>query len=191
MNHPIFPALPIVEAIFILLPILGAWVNWQHSRQEVHGDLFDYMARFARLDPRRIPYFVRDGFVAGIAVLLPAFLTVAAFKAWWDPSWLCWIPGTIGVWVAIRLGCLIGDCVFSHWLPHWLQAGNPLWPDLLPNPGIRSTPLMLLEALLLSVTFLDRPEHWRFVIGGALPFAGLFLLLLFGRMLARRRRHAI
>jgi len=130
----------------------------------------------------------------------PLWRVFGAVVGLWLPNWLGFILFTLGLtlllWsaglVAITgwypfvgdvslstavgalgfiIGARISDTLVSHWA---LYAGG-----YRPNPGLRSTPLYVLEAVLLLITFRQglslskSSAFWGFVCGG-----GFFILVL-------------
>ena len=80
-------------------------------------------------------------------------------------------------WLGALIGALVSDCIFSHWIPY--RAGYR------PTPGVRSTPLYVIEAALLLMLFWKGLSAYppQAIVGGLLG-ALFFLAVGFSRRAA-------
>jgi hypothetical protein len=160
---------PSVVALFLILGL--DWVfTGLHTYQEWRGEAAPLWRVFGAVVGLRLPNWL--GFLlftvtltlalwgvglAGIAGWLPLAGHLAPYKA----------VGALGVLIGAR----IADTLISHWGLYALGYR--------PNPGLKSTPLYVLEAVFILLTFWKGLSHdphaalCGFVIG-----AGFFILVL-------------
>jgi hypothetical protein len=169
--------------------ILGAdlVLSLLHSLQEWKGSKAPLWRVFGAIVGVWVPHPLGFAvFTVGLTVLLwTAGLTgIAGWLPGLGPVPLCWTIVGLG----FLIGARVADSVVSHWLPYGVGYR--------PNPGLSSTPLYVVEAIFLGVTFwkgLSRESGaaWAGFVGGWLFFCVVLPLLAGLRALApswRRER---
>jgi len=160
---------PSAMALFLILGL--DWVfTGIHTYQEWRGEAAPLWRVFGAVVGLRLPN--RVGFLLFTVTLTLALWIVGLAGI---AGWLPWIgelsePAPVRA-LGILIGARIGDTLISHWGLYGLGYR--------PNPGLKSTPLYVLEAVFILLTFwrgLSHDPHAAlcgFVIG-----AGFFVLVL-------------
>ena len=160
---------PSVVALFLILGL--DWVfTGLHTYQEWRGEAAPLWRVFGAVVGLRLPNWL--GFLLFTVTLTLALWGVGlAGIAGWVP-----LAGHLAPYKAVgALGVLIGARIADTLISHWgLYAVG-----YRPNPGLKSTPLYVLEAVFILLTFWKGLSHdphaalCGFVIG-----AGFFILVL-------------
>jgi hypothetical protein len=136
-------------ALFLILGL--DWVfTGIHTYQEWRGEAAPLWRVFGAVVGLRLPNWL--GFLLFTVTLTLALWIVGLAGI---AGWLPWIghlspSASIGA-LGILIGARIADTLISHWGLYVL--------DYRPNPGIKSTPLYVLEAVFILLTFWPGLAH--------------------------------
>jgi hypothetical protein len=165
------------SAIAALLLLVMSWAfSAIHILEEWKGSQFPLWRAFGAIDGVYLPNWL--GFLF-FTVLLWLILWVIAAGAIIGRSLGGPLTAEQGMFLlGALIGALVSDCVFSHWIPY--VAGYR------PNPGVRSTTLYVLEAVVLVWLFRKglSAHPPQTVVGGLLGV--LFFLAVWGVLVALR-----
>jgi hypothetical protein len=172
-------------ALFVILGLDWAF-SAVHIHEEWRGEKVPLWRVFGAVVGVRIPNWI--GFLSFTLVLTLVLWGVGlAGIAGWLP-----IKGPLDPAVAVgALGCIIGarisDTLISHWVLYSLGYR--------PNPGLKSTPLYVIEAAFILATFWMGLSHapiaaWIGFAVGALAFVLVLPLLRVVRAIAPSWRRA-
>jgi len=155
---------------FLLILGLDWTFSALHSYQEWKGEKVPLWRVFGAIVGAWLPNWLGFGSFTLLLTLLLWGIGLAGIAAWLP------IVGHVSSTVAVSaLGALIGarisDTLVSHWGVYALGYR--------PNPGLKSTPLYVIEAIFILATFWKGLAH--FPVAAWLGFAcgaGLFVLVL-------------
>lgn len=173
------------ESVFSLgrstaTPLLLLALSWAfsaiHVLEEWKGSDFPLWRAFGAIEGVYVPNWLGFPFFTVALLLLLWITSVGAIigLGLWGPL----TPQQGVFWLGALIGALVSDCLFSHWVPY--LAGYR------PNPGLRSTALYALEAVLLLLLFWKGLSQYppQALIGGLL--GALFFLAVWGFIVALR-----
>ena len=160
---------PSAVALFLILSF--DWVfTGVHTYQEWRGEAAPLWRVFGAVVGLRLPNWV--GFLLFTVTLTLALWIVGLAGI---AGWLPWIgelsePAPVRA-LGILIGARIADTLISHWGLYALGYR--------PNPGLKSTPLYVLEAVFILLTFWKGLSHDpRAALCGFVIGAGFFVLVL-------------
>jgi hypothetical protein len=149
--------------VLILLQLADAALTLAHSIEELKGRLADY---FGAIVGVRIPAWI--GVVFFFAVLTAMLWLVAAIGIAGSSIW----PNCFTIaMLALLVGCRVSDGLFSHLLLHAKGFRQ--------NPGLKTTPLYFIEAVLLCLIFRNRLFNYPVsaIVGFLFGAAAFYLIL--------------
>ena len=162
------------------LPLLLLALSWAfsavHVFEEWKGSAFPLWRAFGAIEGVFVPNWLGFLFFTLGLLLILWIVGVGAIVGLsvWGP-----LTAQQGVfWLGALVGGLVSDCLFSHWIPY--LAGYR------PNPGLRSTALYAIEAVLLFVLFRKGLSAYpsQGIVGALL--GALFFLAVWGFLVALR-----
>jgi hypothetical protein len=164
------------EAMPVLILVLSWAFSAVHVFEEWKGSSFPLWRAFGAIEGVYVPNWLGFLFFT-IGLLLILFIVgVGGIVGFGIRGPLTAQQGVF--WLGALIGGIVSDCIFSHWTPY--LAGYR------PNPGIRSTALYALEAVLLLLLFWKGLSEYppQAILGGLL--GTLFFLAVWGFLVALR-----
>ena len=165
-------------------------VNWiftaVHIYEEWKGESVPLWRAFGAIVGVRLPDWLGFAFFTVLLTLVLWTIGLAGIAGWWllffstaSTWWGVWALGAV-------IGARVTDTVVSHWIP--FAVGYR------PNPGIRSTPLYVVEALFLLYAFwpglVSEPlAAWLGLLAGAIVFVLVLPAIWVAGLVVRDWRH--
>ena len=162
------------------LPLLLLTLSWAfsviHVLEEWKGSAFPLWRSFGAIEGVFVPNSLGFLFFTVALLLILWIIGAGAITGLGVGGPLTAQQGVF--WLGALIGALVSDCIFSHWIPY--LAGYR------PNPGVRSTPLYVIEAALLLMLFWKGLSAYppQAIVGGLL--GALFFLAVWGFLVALR-----